>query len=348
VESTASWPVVLLLVDSMRRTIPRLAVVVALMALPCSVRAETGKTDREACRASTDTSVIADCIEAGVYDPCDDAGGTWGRSQCAYAHSLVAERRIDRALKALRDRGAAELEPSALERLASSQRSFEAYRNEFCAFKGAADDDPYPFAGEMFGFCIQRMNQVRARELENMLRSGPTVPLVIPGTTPEERAQFLGGIAATDPRFRDYVELGLTSQDAEVRRVAAGRLPFDLWENIQILLHLIATDPDEGVRLSAALELHCIFTCNGAPHGSADVLVLERDLPLLRAAVTEPAAARYMAEVLAEVWCELTDKGRTEVTSMIGSVQPDDEGTESDRKVKQLLEGIDVQSCQSP
>lgn len=330
----------------MKRWTPILAVAIALTAFACPVRSETGTLDRKTCRASSDTSAIADCIEAGVYDPCDDAGGSWGNSQCAAAHSLVAQRRIDRALTVLRERVAAELEASELERLASSQRSFEQYRDEFCTFKGAADIGSHSLVGEMLGYCIRYMNQMRAKELENMLRAGPTIPLVVPGTTPEERALFLGRLPEADPRLRDYVQLGLTSQDARVREVAADRLPFPLWEQIPILLQLIATDPDKRVRLAAALNLNCRFTCNGAKYEPEDVLVLERDIPLLRAAITEPVAARYMSEILETVWCDMTGRGRAEVTSIIASVNLP-EGAESDRAVKNLLDAIDRRGCET-
>ena len=240
---------------------------------------------------------------------------------------------------------AAELEASELERLASSQRSFEQYRDEFCTFKSAANTSSHSLVGEMLGYCIRYMNQMRAKELENIFRSGPTIPLVIPGTTPEVRAQFLGHLSDADPRLRDYVQLGLTSKDAKVRRVAAHRLPFPLWERIPILLNLIATDPDEGVRSAAAFEMNCSFICNGAPYVSEDVLVLERDIPLLRGAITEPVAVRDMSEILDKVWCEMTDRGRAEVTSIIASVKPSP-GPASDRNVKNMLDGIHIRSCE--
>jgi hypothetical protein len=259
---------------------------------------------------------------------------------------LVAERRIERALKALGERGAPELTPADLDRLALSQKAFEQLRDQYCRFKGAADLNSRALVGEMFGYCIRRMNQERAKELESMLRLGPATPFAIPGDTAEERARFLAHLSSADPNRSEYFGLGLRSDDAAVRRTAAYLLSGHLWENIPILLYLITTDPNGEVRQSAALNLSCQFTCNGSGYALEDVLVLERDMPLLRAAITDPFAGRYVVEMLDSLWCDLTDKARAEVTSILASALPLGEDTiGSDESAKSVLTRRANEAC---
>ncbi len=116
-------------------------------------------------------AVQADCIEAGVYDPCDDAGGTWGAAQCAWANLEVANRRIRRAEAALtaithRWKRIAQALPSELE--ASSQRW--SGQQQFCSKQNRLYDGPMSDIGEPIGFCMGRTAKERADKLELLVR----------------------------------------------------------------------------------------------------------------------------------------------------------------------------------
>jgi len=117
-------------------------------------------------------AIQADCIEAGVYDPCDDAGGTWGAAQCAWANLEVANRRIRRAEAALtaiahRWKRIAQALPSELE--ASSQR-WGGLQQQFCSEQNRLYDGPMSDVGEPMGFCMGRTAKERADKLELLVR----------------------------------------------------------------------------------------------------------------------------------------------------------------------------------
>jgi uncharacterized protein YecT (DUF1311 family) len=129
--------------------------------------------EREDCRKKTTTSEIADCIERGVYDPCDDAGGTWGRAMCAYAHTEVAERKmakseqeiIFRLKKAQADK---RLETNFL----SVQKAWRDFRGSYCKFTNAVNDYGVYFDSSSrthYGFCLRRLTEAHLKELEMIL-----------------------------------------------------------------------------------------------------------------------------------------------------------------------------------
>ena len=130
----------------------------------------------------------ADCIEAGVYDPCEDAGSRSTEAQCAWVNLEVAQRRIRRAEAALMmlvsgwgDQGPRKLPnelTAATTRWASAQ-------DAFCREQDRLDDnapatsDEYEERraagetnfGEKFGFCIRRTVEERASKLEDLVRT---------------------------------------------------------------------------------------------------------------------------------------------------------------------------------
>jgi uncharacterized protein len=131
--------------------------------------------------------VQADCIEAGIYDPCEDASGTWGEAQCAYANTEVAERRIRKAQDQLRalsnglsdERRIQQALQYAHKKWVSSRaatceernrRYLEAEAQEK-ATTGSADElVPKVDDAERVGFCFRRLADGRANELEEWVR----------------------------------------------------------------------------------------------------------------------------------------------------------------------------------
>jgi len=82
--------------------------VVAALLLCIAIEANAAELTLDACRdenATTDT--LADCVEKGIYDPCEDATGKWSLTRCAVVHTRVAEWRIDRATKEIAERSKA-------------------------------------------------------------------------------------------------------------------------------------------------------------------------------------------------------------------------------------------------
>ena len=128
---------------------------------------------REECRASASQDEIVSCIDRGLYDPCDDAGGNWGRAQCAWAHAQIAARRVKLAeLEIARRLRQGRAEQVALKQFKDGQRGWEAYRDRHCKFTNQTVELAQ-FEGTSFlhvGFCYRRLTEQRASELEAILR----------------------------------------------------------------------------------------------------------------------------------------------------------------------------------
>jgi len=153
---------------------------------------------REECRSGSDAHfdgtirfdgqgdairIQADCIEAGIYDPCDDAGGTWGDAQCAWAHMEVAERRIQRAEKRLIAFSSQSKDTRELsEAFTRSRRRWEEAREKFCVERNrryatsqseSGAESP-PDDAEKLGYCSRRLAEERADDLEYFVREAQT------------------------------------------------------------------------------------------------------------------------------------------------------------------------------
>jgi hypothetical protein len=140
--------------------------------------------------------IQADCIEAGIYDPCNDAGGRWGEAQCAWAHLEVAQRRIHRAESQLLELSQQSEEATQIAEVLSSYRDrWKTRSKEFCQkrnrifleaqareYEAAQEPDLNELAkepeppdesdgddGEKLGFCLRRVTEERAQELERFL-----------------------------------------------------------------------------------------------------------------------------------------------------------------------------------
>jgi hypothetical protein len=124
------------------------------------------------------------------------------------------------------------------------------------------------------------------------------------------------------PNRQKYNEIGLKDPSHEVRSIAAYFLYLDLSRLIPALLKVITTDPNPDVKLHAALNLHCQITCNGVDYESKDALGLEGNLPMLERAIRDEVAGRYVVEILDSVWCDMTEKSRRSIASVLASDLP--------------------------
>lgn len=128
---------------------------------------------REECRASRTQSDVVSCIERGLYDPCDDGGGGWGRAQCVWAWAEIADRRVTEAERQVLSRlrkGKADLS-ATLTRFRQSQKDWRSYRDSHCGFTNAIVDLEQ-FNGTSFstgGYCRRRLTEQRAEELEALV-----------------------------------------------------------------------------------------------------------------------------------------------------------------------------------
>ncbi|MDD2914991.1 MAG: hypothetical protein PHP70_06695 [Gallionella sp.] len=150
------------------------------------------------------------------------------------------------------------------------------------------------------------------------------------------------------PDRNKYNQIGIKDTFPEVRKTAAYMLRMELTKLTPILLEIMATDPDPRVRLSAALNLQCQFTCNGTEYTTKDIETLESDLLLLEKAFSDEIAGRYILEILDFVWCDITEKSRTSITVALGSSFPYGMYTPSiDDSTKKFLRHFSGKSCEA-
>ena len=136
---------------------------------------ESFKPDkREVCRQSRDMEKLIECIERGIYDPCDDAGGKWYRAMCMMAHSEIGERKIQRARKiilSLYDDW--NIKPEDKAQFINAEKMWEDYRNKYCGSiavlaRSFIDRSEAAILAmqSSYGFCIRRLNEKHAEELK--------------------------------------------------------------------------------------------------------------------------------------------------------------------------------------
>lgn len=132
---------------------------------------------RNECPGRTTVQVAADCIERGVYQPCD-IGGRESTLDCAWAYAEVAERRIKKAerevIRLFRANGAGKKD---LDALAEWQGTWLAFRSEHCALSERLVE--FQASGSLRrvvggtslnrGFCTRRLTEARAAELEELV-----------------------------------------------------------------------------------------------------------------------------------------------------------------------------------
>jgi hypothetical protein len=128
------------------------------------------------CRKSQTEAQVIECIEKGIWNPCDEGAGptSWVGSQCGFAHTEIASRKL-KAIEAeiskrLQDAGKIEVRRRFLE----SQKMWRTFADHYCSFVNAADDtelfahgDPYFLRGN---FCMGRLVTERLKELSSYIQ----------------------------------------------------------------------------------------------------------------------------------------------------------------------------------
>ena len=113
---------------------------------------------------------MIECIQKGIYDPCDYGGGprSWIYAQCAWGHAEVAERKIKKLegeiLRRLRDSQS----ERALEEFKEAQRKWRESTDYYCRFTNDADEaGVFEASSEYlsYGFCLRRLREQRVKEL---------------------------------------------------------------------------------------------------------------------------------------------------------------------------------------
>lgn len=127
--------------------------------------------DRQECRASKDQELIIQCINRKIYDPCEDSGGKWGAAQCGWAHAEIADRRIKEAEKQLITViKSSKSHDESLKIFETSISAWNSYKDSHCRFTQAVDNlDNFSSMHLHFAFCLRRLNEQRASELEDVL-----------------------------------------------------------------------------------------------------------------------------------------------------------------------------------
>jgi hypothetical protein len=128
-------------------------------------------SDRQNCRGSKDQEFIISCIEKKIYDPCDDAGGKWGASQCGWAHAEIANRKIKKYESEIKEKiKQSKNHDKVLSLFENSTLAWEEYKKSHCDFTNTADDlDNFSSIHLHMAFCIRRLNEQRVIELNNVL-----------------------------------------------------------------------------------------------------------------------------------------------------------------------------------
>jgi len=139
----------------------------------------------------------------------------------------------------------------------------------------------------------------------------------------EERAVALQNINRQDRSDRHkYNEIGLRDSSSKVREKAAYVYDTELDKLTPILLKIIASDPDQQVRFSAAMNLSCQFTCNGTEYTEDDIRAFEDNLPLFESSLRNTKSdemGRMLLEMVDFVWCDLTADSQNKLTMLLSS-----------------------------
>jgi uncharacterized protein len=127
--------------------------------------------DRQSCRATKKQEVLIKCVNLNIYDPCEDAGGKWGKAQCGWIHSEIASRKSQDLYGKIKKRiakNASNTEEILL--FDESILSWEDYRDKHCVFTNEANFlDNFNGTNLSIAYCKRRLNEQRVVELEKIL-----------------------------------------------------------------------------------------------------------------------------------------------------------------------------------
>ena len=122
------------------------------------------------CKLTRSESKMVECIELGLYDPCDFGGGSnsWMLGQCAWGHAEVAERRLLKMETEITRRLANGRHDKVLADFRKAQRLWRESTDSYCRFTNEANESEAFEASEYYlsyGFCVRRFREQRVNEL---------------------------------------------------------------------------------------------------------------------------------------------------------------------------------------
>lgn len=181
--------------------------------------------------------------------------------------------------------------------------------------------------------------------LSNSWANEPHSPNFIPGKSADERLYFIQTLGDSAPFRQEYFELAMKDKDDRIREYGAYSAPNKL-HILPQLLTLIASDPSWPVRLSASVNLHCKFICNGAEYSKLDTRMLEKDLKLLERAIRDEVGGRYVVEIISLIWCALEEESRIYLAKVFASKLPYGQDTVSINELaKDILRNDESHPC---
>jgi uncharacterized protein len=132
---------------------------------------DTFTIDRKSCRATKNQETLIKCVNMKIYDPCEDAGGSWGKAQCGWIHGEIANRRsqgLNSEIKERINKNSSNTKEILL--FESSILSWESYRDKHCEFTNTANFlDNFNGTNLSIAYCKRRLNEQRVVELEKIL-----------------------------------------------------------------------------------------------------------------------------------------------------------------------------------
>jgi hypothetical protein len=159
----------------------RIAVIgVVLVALVCQAAEEPALPNGgpppvdpaalEACKRTRSEQAMVECIEKGLYDPCDFGGGpsSWTLAQCAWGHAEVAERKLRKIEVRIADLLNGPRHEKTLRDFRLAQRIWRQSTDRYCRFTNDADASGVFGADSQYlsyGFCVRRQKEQRVNEL---------------------------------------------------------------------------------------------------------------------------------------------------------------------------------------
>lgn len=147
-----------------------------VLVVMCLSLASTAYADEyEECRKSQTQEQVIQCIEKGIWTPCDEGGGptSWLGSQCAWANAEIAARKLKTIEQEISKRLRAGGQLPAHKKFLSSQRMWRSFVDAYCKFVNNAGEsglfvnDPNYLT---LGSCISRLTDERVRELSYYLQ----------------------------------------------------------------------------------------------------------------------------------------------------------------------------------
>ncbi|WP_112187732.1 lysozyme inhibitor LprI family protein [Ralstonia sp. GX3-BWBA] len=147
----------------------RLTIVLPLVLLASASFA----ADRESCAREESPDRIIECIETGIFNPCDWGGGphSFSSAQCARASLEIANRELRATEHRVEDRLRQSSSTEAQARFALTQQQWNTFRESYCHFVESLD--PHETSSDWrtlnTSACEERLAKERNKELKVLL-----------------------------------------------------------------------------------------------------------------------------------------------------------------------------------